>query len=384
MKKYLKILAKVLLILLLAVFSFLFAYINYCPNVYYLVIVLYTFGTVYLLFFYKRKKKLLVGGSFLLINIVSILLCDGLFLGNKVEYSYVLTRGAVRVIFNNTLMSDDKIYDFMFSITKYDEEGFRITDWAPPEDYTWNRFIQDGVIMEELQPVNPSDKVILMLHGGGYAGRLGDNHNSFVLNYSRANNNSAVLAVDYKTSPDYTYTDTIADVMYSYNYLQEKGYSPENIVIAGDSAGGGLALASALYMRDHNIPLPAGIITMSAWTNLACNSESYETNKDVDNFFGQNGILTMAAKAYVQDADPTNPYISPYYGDFTGMPPILMQVGSYEMLLSDSKDIADRFKDNITLQVYPGMFHDFQMLKDSASQADKAWAAVEVFLEELE
>lgn len=384
MKKYLLLIGKALLVILMAVFSFLFAYINYCPKVYYLVIVLFILGVIYLMFFYKGKKKLLLGISFLVINIVSILLCDGLILGNKVEYSYVLTRGGIRVVFNNLLMSDEKIYDTMFGPPNYDENGLRITDWAPPEEYTLDRFIKDGVIMEELQPVIPSDKVVLMLHGGGYAGRLADNHNNFVINYSKANKNSAVLSLDYKTSPDYTYTDTIGDVIYAYNYLLDKGYSAENIVLAGDSAGGGLALASALYLRDHNLPLPGGIITMSAWTNLACDSDSYETNSDVDSFFGANDVLPMAAKAYARDADVTNPYISPYYGDFTGMPPILMQVGSYEMLYNDSKDIADRFPEIITLQVYPGMFHDFQMLKGRASQADKAWEEIEVFLKGLE
>ena len=150
--------------------------------------------------------------------------------------------------------------------------------------------------------------------------------------------------------------------MAAYNWLLDQGYKSENIIIAGDSAGGGLTLATALYLRDHDMPLPAALITMSAWTKL-----DYKRLKP----------------DYVGKNDPKDPYISPIYGDYHDLPPMLMQVGGDETILNDTLKVAHIAEgDGVSVQqtTYKGMFHVFQMLFPELTEANEAWNEVEDFI----
>ena len=173
-----------------------------------------------------------------------------------------------------------------------------------------------------------------------------------------------------------------------WNRLQEADlWSAEKIVVAGDSAGGGLALALCLWLKNHKEPLPSGVIAMSPWTDLTISGESVETNFEKDPLFGKTRDSMLYNKDYLGENDPTNEYISPLFGDYEGFPPLLIQVGSYEMLLSDSTRVAKKAKEaggKVKLSIYEGMFHVFQMAMLLMPESKKAWAEIKRFLHYLD
>lgn len=225
--------------------------------------------------------------------------------------------------------------------------------------------------------------IIIQLHGGGYYGRLHNTYRDMAALYNELSKGYDVLSVDYRVAPEHPYPAALDDAVLAYEWALNKGYSKEHIFVAGDSAGGGLALALCLYLRDHNIQMPAGIITMSAWTDLTKSGDSYRENFDIDPMFGGSKDSLVYKEGYYQESDPENPYISPVNGDYTGFPPMLMQVGEYEMLLSDTLSVAMKAKEAgviIKEHVYSGMFHVFQMGLTRYPEAKEAWIEVGRFI----
>lgn len=237
--------------------------------------------------------------------------------------------------------------------------------WVLAEDYLLETIEVGGITMEWLQPKDSKvDRVILQLHGGAYMRSLKDNGATYrrsALQYAKLSQ-GAVLTVDYRVAPEHPYPAALEDAVMAYTWLLDQGYLPEQIIIAGDSAGGGLTLATALYLRDQQMPLPAALIIMSAWTNL-----NYR----------------LWTPAYVGTASADNPYISPIYGEYHGLPPMLMQVGGAERLLGDTLAVAEKAKEagvDVQQTTYPCMFHVFQMLFPELPEANDAWAEVETFI----
>jgi monoterpene epsilon-lactone hydrolase len=238
-------------------------------------------------------------------------------------------------------------------------------NWALPDDFALEIKEVGGITMEWVRKkdIKP-DKAILQLHGGAYTRSLKDNGATYrraAVQYARLSG-AGVLTVDYRVAPEHPYPAALDDAVSAYKWLLEEGYPPEHIIIAGDSAGGGLALATALYIRDNDLPVPAALITMSAWTNL-----DYKRWKP----------------AYVGNNRADDPYISPAYGDYTGFPPMLMQVGGDELLLNDTIKVAQKAEEAgapVQQTTYPGMFHVFQMLFPELPDANTAWKEVEAFI----
>lgn len=241
-------------------------------------------------------------------------------------------------------------------------------NWTLPEDYSLELLEVDGIAMEWVQEKGvEQERVILQLHGGAYTRSLADNGATYrraAVQYARLSG-AAVLTVDYRVAPEYPYPAALEDALLAYGWLLGQGYAPDRIIIAGDSAGGGLTLALGLYLRDNGLPLPAGLITMSAWTDL-----NYR----------------RWTPAYVGDHPADHPYISPIYGEYTGFPPMLMQAGGDEILLKDTLAVARKAEEaGATVQqtTYPGMFHVFQMLFPKLPEANSAWDEVEAFIQEV-
>lgn len=228
--------------------------------------------------------------------------------------------------------------------------------------------------------------IVLQLHGGGYYGRMHNTYRDMAGLYNEISKGYDVLSVDYRVAPEHSYPAALEDALAAYQWIMERGYPLEKLIVAGDSAGGGLALALCLYLRDHDIPLPAGIITMSAWTDLTKSGESYQENFDIDPIFGGTMDSLVYQEGYYKDSNPEIPYISPVNGDYHGFPPMLMQVGEYEMLLSDTKTVARHAMDaGVTVKehIYPGMFHVFQMGLLLYPEAKEAWIEVGRFIRYL-
>ena len=257
--------------------------------------------------------------------------------------------------------------------------------WHCPAGYSYELIPAPGFEMEYLQPEDVvTGRVILQLHGGGYIGPMKNIYRSFAVRYSKLSFGADVLTPDYRVAPEHPFPAALEDAVYAYRWLTgERGYAPEQIVVAGDSAGGGLALALIHYLKDHKMLLPAGVVTMSAWTDLSLGGESYDTMYELDPLFGNSRHSMIYECSYIGDADVTDPYLSPLYGDFKGFPPMLMQVGEHEMLLSDTVEAARKAREaggRVRVSVYGEMFHVFQMCLNLIPESREAWAEVGEFL----
>ena len=206
----------------------------------------------------------------------------------------------------------------------------------------------------------------------------------FAVKYSELGFGADVLTPDYRVAPEHPFPAALEDTVYAYKWLlNEKKYDPEQIVVAGDSAGGGLALALCLYAKDHALPLPAGIITMSPWTDVTLSGASYEENYMIDPLFGNSKENMLYQCSYIGNADKKDPYLSPLFGNFEGFPPMLMQVGAYEVLLDDTRAAAKKARAEgvkVRCSVYDGMFHVFQMGLDLIPESREAWEEVGEYL----
>ncbi|MDV4151344.1 alpha/beta hydrolase fold domain-containing protein [Clostridium sp. AL.422] len=254
-----------------------------------------------------------------------------------------------------------------------DNENTKILDelndeWVFPKGFKLENIELNGLNMNWVYAENSTtDKVILQLHGGAYRKSLADYPTMYqrtAVKYAEISG-AKVLTIDYRVAPSNPFPAALDDAVAAYQWLLDSGYIAENIIIAGDSAGGGLTLATALYLRDNNIDMPVALITMSAWANLD---------------------YRKADVAYVGDNDPKNPYISPIYGDYAGMPQMLMQVGGDEVILKDTVTVTQKaLKDGVDViqTSYDGMFHDFQMLFPVNEQANKAWDEVEDYIKDI-
>lgn len=261
-----------------------------------------------------------------------------------------------------------------------------------PEHLTKTRIDLENFPMEMLERndkdtlENPSDKVILQLHGGGYIGAFKNVYRAMAGLYVEVSNGASVLTVDYRVGPEFKHPAALEDAVAAYDWLLNNGYTEDRIVLAGDSAGGGLAMSLCHYLKDKNRKLPCAIVAMSPWTDLLSTGDSYKDNYELDPVFGNDSSELIYNNPYVEDSDKGDKYISPLYGDFEGFPPMLIQVGSYEMLLSDSTLVAQKAKDagvQVKLSVYEGMFHVFQMGAKLMPESMKAWTEVGKFFEAI-
>lgn len=226
-------------------------------------------------------------------------------------------------------------------------------------------------------------EVVLQLHGGGYIGKMKNAYRDFAVLYAKMPGERAVLSVDYRVAPENPYPAALEDAYAAYQWLLEMGCEGNQIIVAGDSAGGGLALALCLYLKDKGEPLPRKLVLMSPWTDLAATGDSYETNFEKDPLFGNTTDSMIYSNAYYGENDPKTPYISPLYGDYEGLPPMLFQVGGAEMLLSDSARAAKKAKAagcEVKLTVYDGMFHVFQLGMKKMKESREAWKEIERFV----
>lgn len=234
---------------------------------------------------------------------------------------------------------------------------------------------------------NPNtERMILQLHGGGYIGAMRNSYRSFAGLYSELGRGISVFTPDYRVAPEHPYPAALEDALSAYEWMLGTGFPAGKIVFAGDSAGGGLALALCMYLKDHGMELPEGLILMSPWTDLTASGESYEKNFTLDPLFGNTRDSMIYNLDYAGEEDLKNPYISPLFGDFGGLPPMLIQAGSIEMLLSDSVSAAQKAKEagvKVRLSIYEEMFHVFQMALLLLPESKQAWEEAGKFLRVL-
>ena len=205
-------------------------------------------------------------------------------------------------------------------------------------------------------------RIILYCHGGGYS--TGSKKYSRTVTSKLALYTSMdVFAFDYRLAPENPYPAALEDAMEVWNYLMLMGYGAENVIITGDSAGGNLALALTLRLKEEGRFLPKGLVLLSPWTDMTTSGKSYQTRANVDPVLDREYIERVTT-AYADGWDLHNPMISPLFGNYEGFPPTYIQVGENEILLSDSKRLYNTMRDagvNVKLDCFPGMWHVFQM-----------------------
>ena len=242
--------------------------------------------------------------------------------------------------------------------------------------------IVGGVKGIKFSPATESLTNVLYFHGGGYVVGSPTSHRSMTSQIA-ASCKSEIWSMDYRLGPENPFPAAVEDGLASYKGLLDEGIKASNIVISGDSAGGGLTVATAIRIREENLPLPAGLMLISPWTNLSSDGWSYNNNAIEDPVVHQD-ILKNCSSQYLGNTNCRHPLASPIEADLSNLPPILIQVGSEEILLSDSVTLAERAgaaNVEVSLEIWPKMFHVFQYyyyrLKQGQDAIDRIGAWVQ-------
>jgi phosphinothricin tripeptide acetyl hydrolase len=222
---------------------------------------------------------------------------------------------------------------------------------------------------------------VLYLHGGGYVIGSPRSHRHLAAAIAGAAGASALL-LDYRLAPEHPFPAAVEDATAAYRWLLDQATAPERIVIAGDSAGGGLTVATLLALREARVPLPAGGVCISPWVDLTCSGASYRTMAAADPIVRRAGVEEMA-RAYLGATPPRTPLASPLFADLRGLPPLLIHVGSDEVLLDDAVQLAERAKAagvDATLEIYDRMIHVWHWFLPMLDEAQTAVEAIGRFV----
>ncbi|HKD66506.1 MAG TPA: alpha/beta hydrolase [Candidatus Binataceae bacterium] len=222
-------------------------------------------------------------------------------------------------------------------------------------------------------PGAAADRVVLYLHGGGYVLGSVKTHRDLIGRISRAAQ-ARVLALNYRLGPEHPFPAAVDDALAGYRYLLENKVQPSRIVVAGDSAGGGLTIAALIAIRDAGLRVPAAGVCLSPWVDMEGKGESMTTRAKADPVVQREGLVGMA-QAYLGGKDPRTPLASPIHADLKGLPPLLIQVGDAETLLDDSTRIADKARAagvQVKLEVWPEMIHVWQMFASFLPEGQEA------------
>ena len=261
-------------------------------------------------------------------------------------------------------------------------------NFAVPDKWTYEKFSINGVKVERL--ANPKQKksarVALQLHGGGYIGGLSDWYRDLAVKQAVLTDAREIFMVDYRLAPENLYPAALDDAAQVYQELLKRGIDSKNIIVFGDSAGGNLALELAIYLKENNLPQPAMLILNSPWTTLETNLPSRTENFDRDFALGKinprmNG--EVANPSYGGQIPLNDPRLSPIHADLKNLPPMLIQIGGYELFVDEGIELLKRATADeldVTLSVYQGMPHDFAMLIPELDDSIKSFAEIKNFV----
>lgn len=280
----------------------------------------------------------------------------------------------------SNFLSEDEILVltrlYRHSVDYYAEN--QIKTYSFPEDIKIESINIDGILAEwQVVPKARKDHVLLYFHGGGHV--VGSPKYSRLITVEIAKiTRLKVLSIDYRLAPEHPFPAGLEDCIASYKWLLKEGYSPKNIIIGGESAGGNLCFATLIKLRDEGLTLPTGAIALSPVLDYTSESQTIYSNAATDPILADVGIFWWNF-VYVKNADSYNPYISPIYADLKGLPPLLLQVSTSEMLHDSSTRFFERAKAagiDITLQEWDDMMHVWQnfgiyILNESREAIDK-------------
>ena len=226
-------------------------------------------------------------------------------------------------------------------------------------------------------PASHLDRHVLYLHGGAYRAGAPVNYRHFTWRIAAATK-ASVLAIDYRLAPEHPFPAALDDAVAAYRWLLDERAEPDKLLIMGDSAGGGLTLATLLKLRDDGLPLPAAAVALSPWTDLALTGASLKLNARSDPMLNA-AHLPALAEEYLAGAEARLPYASPLYGDLAGLPPTLIQVGGDEILRDDAVRMHERLRSAgcaAELEVWPRMPHVWHAFAPVLPEARRAIASI--------
>lgn len=255
--------------------------------------------------------------------------------------------------------------------------AFKVADDVQSENVTVAGRAAEWVRASGVQ----AGRALLYLHGGGYVMGSLTTHRALAGEISRAAQ-AAVLLVDYRLAPEAPFPAAVEDGVASYRWLLDQGFKPLQLAIAGDSAGGGLAVATLVSARDQGLPMPKAAVLISPWSDLTCSNESYKTRAAADPMITPGGIGRMAG-VYLQGKDAKHPYASPNYADLRSLPPLLIHVGRDEVLLDDSIKLDEKARAegvDSTLEIWDDMIHVWHAFHPMLPEGKQAIARVGAFL----
>ena len=213
-------------------------------------------------------------------------------------------------------------------------------------------------------------RALLYFHGGGYVLGASPGHRDLAAALAEMAD-LAVYLVDYRLAPEHPFPAAVDDALQAYQWLLEQGFESSQIILGGDSAGGGLAVSTLLNLKNLGLAAPAAAMLLSPWLDLSLSGASVETNEHADVVLSKS-VLVAWADHYLQGRDALSPLASPIYGDLVGLPPVLVHVGSTEILRSDSEDLVDRIIEHdgsAVLKVWDDLPHVFQVLSGRLPEA---------------
>lgn len=267
-----------------------------------------------------------------------------------------------------------EVVDENFSVEKFrrsiDKASARV---KLPKSITTQSVTFEGMIAEWIIPQDPPlSKVLLYIHGGGFISGSCLTHRMHVAKFAMGCGLKS-LVFDYRLAPEHPFPAAVEDCITAYQWLLSQGYKPEDIAIGGESAGATLTLSLLLALKGKGIAMPNSAFSISPVTDLRCEAKSFEYNAKND--VAPMGSWTVWTKMYISDADPTNPLLSPQFGDFTGIPPLYICVGTHEIHYDDCINIAEvakRHGVDVTLGIWDRMIHAFPLLSPLFPEAKKA------------
>jgi acetyl esterase/lipase len=259
------------------------------------------------------------------------------------------------------------------------------------DDKLWNSLLPEDAIVEQVDagavkalwvstPGASEDRAVIWFHGGGYSIGSAEGRRAIAAEVSRVAG-CRVLVVDYRLAPEHPFPAAVEDAVEAFGWVAER-IGPSAVVLGGDSAGGGLALAALLALRDKGAYLPGGAAVLSPLSDWTLSGESHQLKRDVDEFVTRE-MLEWLRDGYVGDHDPSHSWVSPALGDYSGLPPLLVLVGSHETLLDDARMVAAAAESagtEVTLQVFDDMFHLWPMFSSMLPQGQEAIDQIGAFV----
>lgn len=280
---------------------------------------------------------------------------------------------------------DNNVADYLANTPlKVSRDGWEeeCKSYPRPEGVSFEEIVLAGVKCESVKAEGVSTKeVVLYFHGGGYTSGSPTTHRILTAHISRVTERE-VIVVDYRLAPEHPFPAGLNDAFSVYTALLERGYKGEEIIIGGDSAGGGMTMALSYKIRDSRVVLPKALFLLSPWADLTASGESHKTKVEIDPFITMKGLNT-SSDAYCSDEQLKDPLVSPVFGSMESLPPLYIQVGEEEILLSDSVMLRDRAEEagvEVLFEEWKGLWHVWHLAVGAVPEADRAVAKIGDFV----